>query len=146
MSLTESIVERLLSLASLRSWFAVDPVRCAAGRLSPLQPLISAAGPDAPGRPSPGRRMEDGVGGMLSALPRGMHARVQCVADNGDAARLRELGVCEGEPLEVVCAGDPMVCRVGGGRVGICARLAAAVRVTACARAIASETGTAGLS
>lgn len=66
---------------------------------------------------------------FLSSLAPGRTASVKCIASGDQALRLREIGLCEGQELEVLCAGDPMICRVGGCRVGICMKLASEVQV-----------------
>ncbi len=67
---------------------------------------------------------------LLSSLSAGGVASVQRIEPNAQALRLREIGLCEGQELEVLCAGDPMICRVGSCRVSICAKLASEIRVT----------------
>ncbi len=67
---------------------------------------------------------------LLSSLSTGRVACVQRIESHGQALRLREIGLCEGQELEVLCSGDPMICRLGACRVGICAKLAAEIRVT----------------
>jgi Fe2+ transport system protein FeoA len=65
----------------------------------------------------------------LSEL-RDREARVVSVsAETDDAVRLMALGICVGRRVEVVQAGDPMIVRVVGARVGLSARLAAHVFV-----------------
>lgn len=54
---------------------------------------------------------------------------VQVVATSEDVLRLKALGVCIGRRIELVKAGDPMIIKVVGARVGLSARLAAEVRV-----------------
>jgi len=67
---------------------------------------------------------------VLASLPARCEARVVGVSAHGDdAARLMALGVCVGRRLQVVKSGDPMIVRVVGARVGLSARLAAAVLV-----------------
>ncbi len=66
---------------------------------------------------------------LLSTLAPGLTASVTRIESGEQALRLREIGLCEGQELEVLCAGDPMICRVGGCRVGICLKLAAEVQV-----------------
>ena len=57
-------------------------------------------------------------------------ARVVSVsAEADDAVRLMALGICVGRRVEIVQAGDPMIVRVVGARVGLSARLAAHVLV-----------------
>ncbi len=65
----------------------------------------------------------------LSMLSTGSCANVRRIGSHVQASRLREIGLCEGQELEVLCAGDPMICRVGACRVGICAKLASEVHV-----------------
>jgi Fe2+ transport system protein FeoA len=65
----------------------------------------------------------------LSEL-RSREARVVSVsAEADDAVRLMALGICVGRRVEIVQAGDPMIVRVVGARVGLSARLAAHVFV-----------------
>ncbi len=66
---------------------------------------------------------------QLSTLSIGSYAKVQHIGSHVQASRLREIGLCEGQELEVLCAGDPMICRVDACRVGICAELASEVHV-----------------
>jgi Fe2+ transport system protein FeoA len=48
---------------------------------------------------------------------------------NGDMARLRAMGVCDGRSIELVRAGDPLIVRVMGSRIGISRRLADQIQV-----------------
>jgi Fe2+ transport system protein FeoA len=65
----------------------------------------------------------------LSEL-RSREARVVSVsAEADDAVRLMALGICVGRRVEIIKAGDPMIVRVVGARVGLSARLAANVLV-----------------
>ena len=66
---------------------------------------------------------------LLSTLSSGSCANVRHIGSHVQAPRLREIGLCEGQELEVLCAGDPMICRIGACRVGICATLASEVHV-----------------
>lgn len=66
---------------------------------------------------------------QLSTLSPGSYATVRRIGSHAQASRLREIGLCEGQELEVLCAGDPMICRVGACRVGICVELASEVHV-----------------
>lgn len=66
---------------------------------------------------------------LLSSLAPGRTASVKRIQAGDQALRLREIGLCEGQELEVLCTGDPMICRVGGCRVGICLKLASDVQV-----------------
>jgi Fe2+ transport system protein FeoA len=45
-------------------------------------------------------------------------------ARNGQAQRLRELGLLEGKTLRVVTNSDPLICQVGECRLGVGHRLA----------------------
>lgn len=68
----------------------------------------------------------------LPQLPAGAAARVTAVeAEPDDATRLKALGLCVGRQVLLVKAGDPLVVRVLGARVGISARLAVGVLVEA---------------
>ena len=51
------------------------------------------------------------------------------MATSEDVLRLKALGVCIGRRIELIKAGDPMIIKVVGARVGLSARLAAEVRV-----------------
>ncbi len=66
---------------------------------------------------------------QLSRLSIGSRAKVRHIGSHAQASRLREIGLCEGQELEVLCAGDPMICRIGACRVGICVKLASEVHV-----------------
>ncbi|MCG3137008.1 MAG: hypothetical protein HJJLKODD_00849 [Phycisphaerae bacterium] len=66
---------------------------------------------------------------VLSGLSAGERGLVVQVQANGMAVRLREVGLCEGQELEVMIAGDPMVCRVGRSRFGIGRILAEAIAI-----------------
>ncbi len=46
-----------------------------------------------------------------------------------DATRLRAMGICVGRQVQLMRAGDPLILRVLGARVGVSARLAAGVGV-----------------
>ncbi|MCO5044976.1 MAG: ferrous iron transport protein A [Verrucomicrobia bacterium] len=60
----------------------------------------------------------------------GVLQRVEAV--DGELERLMAMGVCEGRTVELVQAGDPLILKVYGTRIGISARLAARLRVEAC--------------
>jgi Fe2+ transport system protein FeoA len=49
--------------------------------------------------------------------------------EHAGVARLKALGVCVGRRIELLKAGDPLILRVLGARVGLSARLAAKVYV-----------------
>lgn len=53
--------------------------------------------------------------------------------DSDDIQRLKTLGVCVGRQVELIKAGDPIILRVFGSRLGMSASLAARVWVEACA-------------
>lgn len=55
---------------------------------------------------------------------------IQSVSDDGEMSlRLKRLGLCENRRVEVLTAGDPMVVRVVGSRVGLSRELARLVAV-----------------
>ena len=49
--------------------------------------------------------------------------------DTQHAGRLRELGMFEGQTVRVLTAGNPLICKVGDCRFGICQRLARCILV-----------------
>jgi Fe2+ transport system protein FeoA len=51
--------------------------------------------------------------------------------DDGDAVRLKAMGLCLGRRVQLVKGGDPLIVRVIGTRVGLSARLAEQVFVEA---------------
>jgi Fe2+ transport system protein FeoA len=67
-------------------------------------------------------RIIEGQCGMVTAV------------DAGDAEveRLKSLGVCLGRKVMLVQAGDPLILKVLGSRIGVSARLASRVRVEPC--------------
>jgi Fe2+ transport system protein FeoA len=66
----------------------------------------------------------------LSELPAGGCGRVVSVELSGvDLERLEVMGLCFGRTLCVVKAGDPLIVRVLGSRIGLAAALAARIRV-----------------
>ncbi len=60
----------------------------------------------------------------------GLVASVQ--AGESEIERLKSMGVCVGRRLMLVRAGDPMIVKVLGSRLGISARLARSVMVIPC--------------
>jgi Fe2+ transport system protein FeoA len=76
----------------------------------------------------------------LSTLGRGEGRVVQVEAEAADAARLKALGICVGRRVLIVQAGDPLIVKVVGSRVGLSARLAAGVFVVAAAESAGSTT------
>ena len=69
----------------------------------------------------------------LDELPPRVCAVVRSVAtDDEDTNRLKTLGVCVGRRVELVRAGNPLILKIFGSRLGISAELAARVRVEIC--------------
>jgi len=69
----------------------------------------------------------------LDELPLRVCAVVRSVAtDDEDTNRLKTLGVCVGRRVELVRAGNPLILKIFGSRLGISAELAARVRVEIC--------------
>jgi Fe2+ transport system protein FeoA len=54
-------------------------------------------------------------------------------AGESEIDRLKSMGLCEGRKIMMIKAGDPMIVRVLGSRIGISARLAHNVLVLPCA-------------
>jgi Fe2+ transport system protein FeoA len=52
--------------------------------------------------------------------------------DDEDTNRLKTLGVCVGRRVELVRAGNPLILKIFGSRLGISAELAARVTVEVC--------------
>ena len=68
----------------------------------------------------------------LPDLPPDTVARVTEIdGEHGDATRLKGMGICLGRQVQMVRAGDPLILRVLGARVGLSARLAAGIGVVA---------------
>jgi len=89
-------------------------------------PILNMATPPMPVSSSPAA--ETLV--TLAQLPPNVPARVvDLSAPVEDEVRLKSLGVCVGRRVEAIKAGDPLVVRVLGGRIGLSARLAAGVVV-----------------
>jgi len=69
----------------------------------------------------------------LDQLPPRVCAVVRQIAtDDEEMQRLKTLGVCLGRRVELVKAGDPLILKVFGSRLGISAALAANVQVEVC--------------
>ena len=69
----------------------------------------------------------------LDLLPPRVCAVVRKIAtDDEEMQRLKTLGVCLGRRVELVKAGDPLILKVFGSRLGISAALAANVQVEVC--------------
>lgn len=62
------------------------------------------------------------------------HCGVITHVEAGDAEvdQLKSMGVCLGREVMLVRAGDPLILKVMGTRIGMSARLATGVRVSAC--------------
>jgi len=52
--------------------------------------------------------------------------------DDEETQRLKTLGVCAGRRVELVRAGDPLILKIFGSRLGLSAALARRVRVEIC--------------
>lgn len=65
----------------------------------------------------------------LSAIAAGVTRCVSIAGDGPAVVRLKRLGICPGRCIEVLHAGDPMILRVVGARVGISRKLAGSVFV-----------------
>jgi Fe2+ transport system protein FeoA len=72
----------------------------------------------------------------LTALSPGECGVVTELGEQSDSARLKSMGICLGRTLEVVKAGDPLIIKVYGTRIGLSARLAEHVRMETCAGAL----------
>jgi Fe2+ transport system protein FeoA len=69
----------------------------------------------------------------LDELPPRVCAVVRSVeTDDEDTKRLKTLGVCLGRRVELVRAGNPLILKIFGSRLGLSAELAARVRVEIC--------------
>ena len=69
----------------------------------------------------------------LDELPPKTCAVVRDIStDDEDMRRLKTLGVCVGRRVELVRAGNPLILKIFGSRLGISAELAARVRVEVC--------------
>ncbi len=60
------------------------------------------------------------------------HCGIVRDAGEGDVDQLKSLGVCLGRKVMLVQAGDPLIVKVMGTRLGVSARLAARVLVEPC--------------
>ncbi len=58
---------------------------------------------------------------------------VEVEAGAGEVDQLKSMGVCIGRKVMLVQAGDPLILKVMGTRLGVSARLAARVAVEPCA-------------
>ena len=74
--------------------------------------------------------MESAFSIDLARLPEGVPGRIVGVETaETDRERLQVLGLCVGRTVEVVQAGDPMIVRVLGTRIGLKGSMARAIRV-----------------
>ena len=68
----------------------------------------------------------------LTGLKEKVPARIrELELEGAERDRVEAMGLCVGRAVEVVQAGDPMIVRVLGTRIGLAATLARAVRVEA---------------
>lgn len=66
----------------------------------------------------------------LAQVPADQEVCVQAIrGDTAQGQRLRELGLLEGRNVRMMSPGDPMICKVGECRLGLCRRLARCVLV-----------------
>ncbi len=69
----------------------------------------------------------------LDQLPPRVCAVVRSVeTDDEDTKRLKTLGVCVGRRVELVRAGNPLILKIFGSRLGLSAELARRVTVEVC--------------
>ena len=81
-------------------------------------------------KPAPRGRSEGTGRVTLAVAPARQDLRVRLVSgENGHAQRLRELGLYEGQTVQVLLKGDPLICRIGDCRVGMCHSLACGILV-----------------
>jgi Fe2+ transport system protein FeoA len=72
----------------------------------------------------------DGDSQSLASLRAHDAARIVAIdGDQDNVERLKALGLCVGRRIELIKAGDPLVVRVIGARVGLSAQLASMVRI-----------------
>jgi Fe2+ transport system protein FeoA len=92
---------------------------------SPPHPAINAmdqvAAPSTPPTTQPRR--------LTTLAPRDIARVTRLDGEHEGVVRLKALGVCVGRRLELVKAGDPLIVRVLGARVGLSALLASVVYV-----------------
>lgn len=75
----------------------------------------------------------------LSKLEPATVARItEFQVETSDTIRLKAMGICIGRQVQLIRAGDPLILRVLGARVGISARLAAGIEVVADAQELPS--------
>lgn len=66
---------------------------------------------------------------LVAMRPRATALITDVGSEHDDAVRLKALGLCVGQRVELIQAGDPLIVRVLGARVGLSARVAAQVLV-----------------
>ncbi|HUZ06684.1 MAG TPA: FeoA family protein [Candidatus Paceibacterota bacterium] len=70
----------------------------------------------------------------LDTLPPRICAVVRLIETDGEEVRrLKSLGLCVGRQIEVVKAGDPLIVKIFGSRIGLSASLAERVWLEVCA-------------
>ena len=65
----------------------------------------------------------------LAEIGQDLRIRAVQTYDGCHAQRLRELGLLEGRTVRIVTNRDPLICKVGDCRFGLCRRLAQGVLV-----------------
>lgn len=68
----------------------------------------------------------------MTPLSDNLSGKVRCFSIEGEGAevvRLKRLGICAGQTVRIVQAGDPMILEVVGSRVGLSRQLASRVIV-----------------
>lgn len=66
----------------------------------------------------------------LASVATGQNVRIRAIRGaNGDTQRLRELGLFEGRIVQVLRNDEPMICRIGHSRFGLCRRTARSILV-----------------
>lgn len=67
---------------------------------------------------------------LLQQLPHNAVARIAGLnVDPEDAIKLKAMGICLGRQVQLVQAGDPLIVRVLGTRIGLSGRLATGILV-----------------
>ena len=68
----------------------------------------------------------------LEQAAEGIHTCISVSGADDATVRLKRLGICTGQEIAVLAAGDPMIVRVAGARIAVSRHLAASVIVTQC--------------
>ena len=101
--------------------------------MSHMQPVIIYEGQARTSGRAPGTHARE----SLATLPAGGCGRISLVyATTSDLERLEVMGLCAGRVVQVVKAGDPMIVRVLGTRIGLAAALARDIYVEPVERAL----------